>query len=76
MNNPAAQAKKDPVLAKVEYAQALAMLCYYPLEHYCPSHRSSPPLLPVNTTPWLYSRNHFPASSISNSTHNTITDSL
>ena len=40
MNNPAAQAKKDPVLAKVEYAQALAMLCYYPLEHYCKFHCS------------------------------------
>lgn len=43
MNNPVAQAKKDSVLAKIEYGQALAMLCYYPLEHYCtPSFLSSP----------------------------------
>lgn len=35
MNNPVAQKAKDPVIAKIERAQALAMLCYYPLEHYC-----------------------------------------
>lgn len=35
MNNPAVQAAKDPLIAKIEYAQGLSMLCYYPLEHTC-----------------------------------------
>lgn len=43
MNNPAIQEKKDGVIAKIEYAQGLAMLAYYPLEHTCQFLPSSNP---------------------------------